>query len=209
MRSKATIYARVSSEGERQSTGRQVNDLNAYAQGAGLEVVRVFEEKASGAKDDRPVLEECLTWCCEGNAGTLLVAEISRLGRTVKIITETVERLTKAGINIHIQDINLDTLMKDGKENPVADIMITVLGLGAQIERKQILGRLNSGRLNAISRGVKMGRKPGSVKTREQKEQEYAKVLRLLRSGESIRNTAKICEVSPSTVQQLKKDFGL
>lgn len=205
----SAIYARVSSEGDRQSTSRQVNDLKTYAQNAGLEVVRVFEEKASGARDDRPVLAECLDWCCSGNAGTLLVAEISRLGRTVKIITETVERLTKAGVNIHIQDINLDTLMKDGKENPIADIMITVLGLGAQIERKQILGRLNSGRLNAISKGVRMGRKPGSGKTREKKEQEYAKVLRLLRNGESVRNTAKLCDVSPSTVMSLKKEFGI
>lgn len=209
MRSHAAIYARVSSEGDRQSTSRQVNDLKSYAQSVGMKVVRVFEEKASGARDDRPVLEECINWCCEANAGTLLVAEISRLGRTVKIITETVERLTKAGVTIHIHDINLDTLLKDGKENPVADIMITVLGLGAQIERKQILGRLNSGRENAIRNGVKMGRKPGSVKTREQKEKEYAKALRLLRSGESVRNTAKLCEVSPSTVMSLKKEFGI
>lgn len=205
----AVIYARVSSEGDRQSTDRQVADLTAFAAGAGLDVVRVFEEKASGARDDRPVLAECLDWCCGGNAGTLLVSEISRLGRSVKLITETVERLTKAGVNIHVLDINLDTLTKDGKENPVADVLVTVLGLGAQIERKQILGRLNSGRKSAIEKGVKMGRKPGSGKTREQKEQEYAKVLRLLRNGQSIRNTAKLCEVSPSTVMSLKKEFGI
>ena len=209
MNNSAVIYARVSSEGDRQSTDRQVVDLKAYAAGAGLDVVRVFEEKASGARDDRPVLAECLDWCCGGNADTLLVSEISRLGRSVKIITETVERLTKAGINIHVLDINLDTLTKDGKENPVADVLVTVLGLGAQIERKQILGRLNSGRQIAISKGVKMGRKPGSGKTREQKEQEYAKVLRLLRNGQSVRNTAKLCEVSPSTVMSLKKEFGI
>ncbi len=203
----AAIYARVSSDGERQSTDRQVADLKGYAIGAGLDVARIFEEKASGTKDDRPVLAECLDWCCAGNADTLLVSEISRLGRSVKIISETVERLTKAGVNIHILDINLDTLTKDGKENPISDVMITVLGLGAQIERKQIIGRLNSGRQNAIKNGVQMGRKPGSTKSREQKEKEYAKVLRLLRSGESIRNTAKLCEVSPSTVQALKKEF--
>lgn len=203
----AAIYARVSSEGDRQNTGRQVEDLKAFAASAGLQVARVFTEKATGARDDRPVLAECLDWCCAGNAKTLLVSEISCLGRSVKIITETVERLTKTGVNIHVLDINMDTLTKDGKENPIADVKITVLGLGAQIERKQILGRLNSGRQNAIKNGVKMGRKPGYRKTREQKETEYAKVLRLLRSGESIRNTAKLCEISPSTVQSLKKEF--
>ncbi len=203
----AAIYARVSSEGDRQNTNRQVEDLKTFSASAGLEVARIFTEKASGAKDDRPVLAECLDWCCAGNADILLVSEISRLGRSVKIISETVERLTKAGVNIHILDINLDTLTKDGKENPISDVMITVLGLGAQIERNQIMGRLNSGRQNAMKNGVKMGRKKGYRKSREQKEKEYAKVLRLLRSGESIRNTAKLCEVSPSTVQALKKEF--
>lgn len=203
----AVIYARVSSEGDRQNTNRQVEDLKTFSASAGLEVARIFTEKASGAKDDRPVLAECLDWCCAGNADTLLVSEISRLGRSVKIISETVERLTKAGVNIHILDINLDTLTKDGKENPISDVMITVLGLGAQIERNQIMRRLNSGRQNAMKNGVKMGRKKGYRKSREQKEKEYAKVLRLLRAGESIRNTAKLCEVSPSTVQSLKKEF--
>ena len=54
-----------------------------------------------------------------------------------------------------------------------------------------------------------MGRPQGSVKSREQKEQEYAKVIKLLRKGESLRNVAKICDVSLSSVQRVKKEFGL
>lgn len=204
---KAVIYARVSSEGDRQNTDRQVLDLQAYANGAGLEVVRIFTEKASGARDDRPVLAECLDWCCEGNADVLLLSEISRLGRTVKIIVDAVDRLTKAGINIHFQDMNVDTLLPSGEENTYATMLVTMLGLGAQLERKLIMGRLNSGRKHAIENGVKMGRKHGSVKTREQKEVEYANVIRLLKKGISIRNTAKLCNVSSKTVQAIKNDF--
>ncbi len=74
----ATIYARVSSEGDRQSTERQVKELAAYAKSANFHVARIFEEKASGTKDDRHVLADCVDWCCAGNAGTLLVSEISR-----------------------------------------------------------------------------------------------------------------------------------
>ncbi len=54
MPNRAAIYTRVSSEGDRQNTDRQVVDLQAYAAAAGLEIVRVFTEKASGAWDDRP-----------------------------------------------------------------------------------------------------------------------------------------------------------
>ena len=111
----AAIYARVSSEGDRQNTDRQVVDLQAYAASAGLEVARIFTEKASGARDDRPVLAECLDWCCNGNADVLLVSEISRLGRTVKVIVDSIDRLTKAGVNIHFQDINVDTLLPSGR----------------------------------------------------------------------------------------------
>jgi DNA invertase Pin-like site-specific DNA recombinase len=53
------------------------------------------------------------------------------------------------------------------------------------------------------------GRKVGSTKSREQKEQEYAKVIKLLRKGESMRNVAKLCDVSLSSVQRVKKEFFL
>lgn len=86
--------------------------------------------------------------------------------------------------------------------------MITaVLSSFAEIERDNIRYRLNSGRELAIVKGVKMGRRVGSVKSREQKQEEYNKVIRSLRAGKSVRDTAKICEVSISTVQIVKKEF--
>ncbi len=88
-------------------------------------------------------------------------------------------------------------------------IYISCLGWAAEKERENIYFRLHQGRELAKSKGVKMGRKPGSIKSREQKEQEYAKVIKLLRKGESMRNVAKICDVSLSSVQRIKKEFGL
>ena len=97
----------------------------------------------------------------------------------------------------------------NGKENPYLAVMVSVLGVCAQIERENIAYRLNSGRKLAIERGVKMGRRVGSVKSREQKQEEYNKVIRSLRAGKSIRDTAAICGVSVSTVQRVKKEFGI
>jgi Site-specific recombinases, DNA invertase Pin homologs len=93
--SKAVIYARVSSIGERQDTERQVHDLRNYATGACLDVVRVFEEKASGAKTDRPVLADCMEFLKDGGADTLLVSELSRLGRSLRQVLKVVEELTE------------------------------------------------------------------------------------------------------------------
>ena len=67
-------------------------------------------------------------------------------------------------------------LFPSGEENTYATMLVTMLGLGAQMERSLIMGRLNSGRKHAMENGVVMGRKPGSVKTREQKEAEYKDV---------------------------------
>lgn len=202
---KVAIYARVSSEGDRQNTDRQVADLTRYAEASGMEVVRVFTEKASGADDERPVLAECLDWCVAGNADSLLVSEISRLGRTVRIVIDSVDRLSKAGVNVHIHNIAVDTLLPDGTESPLSIMVATILALGAKMERDDIMKRLNSGRRLAIERGVKMGRKVGSKLSDKEVIAKYPKVVRKLREGYSVRETAAVCGVSASTVQKVSK----
>lgn len=205
MNNKAVIYARVSSAGDRQDTERQVEDLTRYAAAAGLEIVAVYREKASGAKEDREVLAECLAFVHSGGADTLLLSELSRLGRNVKLILEVVDLLTGAGINIHILDLNIDTILPDGTENPVAKMLLTVLGLGAELERKNIISRLNSGRQLAIERGVQLGRPVGSGMTDEELLQKYPTVVKRLNKGLSVRDTAAACDVSTFTVQKVKK----
>ncbi len=88
-------------------------------------------------------------------------------------------------------------------------IYISCLSFCAEKERENIYFRLSQGRELAKAKGVKMGRKPGSVKTLEQKAEQYAKVIKLLKRGESIRNTATLCKVSVSTVQRVKREFEL
>ena len=202
---KAVIYARVSSTGDRQDTERQVEDLKRYATATGLDVVEVYTEKASGAKDDREVLAECIEALRAGKADTLLLSELSRLGRSVRKILDVTDDMTKAGINIHILDLNIDTMLPDGTENPVAKMLLTVLGLGAEIERKNIVSRLNSGRQLAIEKGVRLGRPVGSGMTDEKLLDKYPTVVKRLKKGLSVRDTAAACGVSIFTVQKVKK----
>lgn len=204
---KAVIYARVSSLGDRQSTDRQVEDLTRYAEGKGLEVIGIFREHVSGAKSnqERGVLSECLEFCKTEHPGTLMVTELSRLGRSTVEVLKAVEELTAAGVNTYILDLNLSTLDERGEDNPVAKMVLTVLALGAEMERKLILGRLNSGRTLAKSKGVKMGRPKGSALTNEDIQAKYPEVVRHLRKDKnSIREIAKLTGVSVSTVQRVK-----
>lgn len=203
----AVIYARVSSMGDRQSTERQIEDLTRYAEGKGYEIMRVFQEHVSGAKSnqERGVLSECLEFCKTEHPGTLMVTELSRLGRSTVEVLKAVEALTAAGVNIYILDLNLSTLDERGEGNPVAKMVLTVLALGAEMERKLILGRLNSGRALARSKGVKMGRPKGSTLTKDELLAKYPEVVRHLKKGKnSIREISKLTGVSVSTVQRVK-----
>ena len=203
----AVIYARVSSTGDRQTTDRQVADLQRYVNINEMELVKVFEEKMSGAKENRPVLTDCINFCITHHLHTLCVSEIRRLGRSTKIVVNTIDELSKAGVNVYIQNLPLCSLNEDGQPNPIAKMITAVLSSFAEIERDNIRYRLNSGRELAKTKGVKMGRKVGSVKSKEKKADEYATVIRSLRKGKSIRDTAKLCEVSISTVQRVKREF--
>ena len=207
----AVIYARVSSVGDRQSTSRQVSDLTEYAIRNNLEVVEVYEEHISGAKrnQERAVLTECINHAVTNGVDVVLFSELSRCGRAVWEVLDTIRTLKDNGINAYFQKEGLSLFSPDGKENPYLAVMVSVLGVCAQMERENIAYRLNSGRKLAIEKGVKMGRKVGSVKSKEQKQEEYAKVIRSLRAGKSVRDTAAICGVSVSTIQRVKKEFAI
>ena len=208
---KAVIYARVSSTGERQSTSRQVADLTNYASLNGLKVVEVYEEHISGAKrnEERAVLTECIDYASANSVDVVLFSELSRCGRAVWEVLDTIRTLKDNAINAYFQKEGLSLFSADGKENPYLAVMVSVLGVCAQMERENITYRLNSGRAKYIADGGKLGRKVGSVKSKERKQEEYSKVIRSLRAGKSIRDTAAICSVSISTVQRVKKEFQL
>ena len=207
----AVIYARVSSLGDRQSTDRQVRDLTEYADRNDFKIARVYEEHVSGAKrnEERPVLTECLQECGNLDVDVLLVSELSRLGRNVDEILATVRYCKDNNLNIYFQKENLSLFQSDGSRNPFLNIFISVLGTCAEMERENIQFRLQSGRKRYVENGGQLGRKIGSVKSKEKKEQEYSKVIRELRRGTSERRTAKLCDVSVSTVVRLKKEFNI
>lgn len=204
------IYARVSSIGDRQNTERQVISLTELAASRGYEVEGLYEEHISGAASNkvRKVLTDCLNDAKENRVDLILFSELSRCGRAIWEVLETIKFCVDNGINIHFQKEGL-TLFRNGKIDSIMAIYISCLGWAAEKERENIYFRLSQGRELAKQKGVQMGRKPGSVKSRAQKEKEYANLLRALRRGLSVRVASKVCGVSVSTVQRVKKEFGL
>lgn len=208
---KAIIYARVSSLSDRQNTERQVKDLMEYASYQKFDVVRVFKEKISGAKknSDRAILQEAIEYCISNKIDILLCSELSRIGRSSFEVLETVKRLIDNKVNLYLQKEKMTLLDVNGKPSIFAPIMIATLSCAASLERENIQFRLNSGRRLYVERGGRLGRKVGSVKTREQKEQEYKDVLNYLRKGYKIKDIAALTHNSEKTVSRLRKEFCL
>lgn len=207
------IYSRVSSQSVRQSTERQVVDLERFATGRGDKVVAVFEEKVSGRKAnvDRPVLSRCLEYCIDpqNQVDMLLLSEISRLGLSTLEILKALDILHTHKVCVYIQNLNLETLRPDKTVNPLSSLVTTLLGELAAMERQGIIDRLNSGRELYIEKGGRLGRRPGSKKSLEQKREEYKEAISLLKKGYSIRNVAKLTNKSVSTILSIKKEFGI
>lgn len=205
----AVIYARVSSNNDRQDTSRQIKDLENYAKSQNIEIVNVYEEHISGAKkiEERQILGECLEYCKRESVNFLLLSELSRLGRSTLQVLRSLEMLHESKVSVYIQNLGLYTLQSNGEVNPIASIMVTVLAEMANIERSNIQYRLNSGRANYISNGGKLGRKTGSTKTEEKKREEYKETIILLKKGYSVRNIAKLQGIGISTVQRIKNQF--
>ena len=207
------MYSRVSSQSVRQSTERQVVDLERFATGRGDKVVAVFEEKVSGRKAnvDRPVLSRCLEYCIDpqNQVDMLLLSEISRLGRSTLEILKALDILHTHKVCVYIQNLNLETLRPDKTVNPLSSLVTTLLGELAAMERQGIIDRLNSGRELYIEKGGRLGRRPGSKKSLEQKREEYKEAISLLKKGYSIRNVAKLTNKSVSTILSIKKEFGI
>ena len=208
---KAVIYARVTSTTDRQNTERQIADLTKYAEYKEMEILKVFEEKVSGAKknSERPIFVEAITFCKVQKVDMLLVSELSRLGRNAFEVLETVKQLVDEGINLYMQKEQFTLLNEEGKPSMFAPVMIATLSTCAQLERDNIKFRLNSGRQLYIEKGGKLGRKEGSTKSKEKKAEEYKQVIKELKRGTSVRKTAKLCDVSTSTVQRIKVEFDL
>lgn len=137
-------YARVSTA--EQDTAMQTDALRK----AGCE--RVFEDKACGAKADRPGLTEALAYLRDGDV--LVVWRLDRLGRSLPHLIETVGTLEERGVGLRSLTENIDTTTPGGR------LIFHVFGALAQFERDLIRERTRAGLAAAAARGRKGGRKP-------------------------------------------------
>lgn len=203
------LLCRVSTAG--QDYSRQVDELTDFCSRMGWNVRKIFTAKVSGAKriEERSELTEMLDYVSENRIDKVCVLEISRLGRNTLEALKVIQMLNDNGVCLFIKNYNLETLGADGKVNPIAGMICTILLEVAQMERLTIIERMASGRDRYIAKcraeGIKMGRPETYRKSDEQMRSQYTKELGLLKKGISLRNISAITGTSVGTIRKLYK----
>ena len=150
----AVIFVRVSRRD--QDYQRQLEDLRIVAQSQAVQVVAEISEKISGVRTnlERDGIQKLLLLSRRGAIQKVLVCEVSRLGRSTVEVLQVVDELTQLGVSIYVQNFGIETL-KNGKRNPVAQFMFTLLAEFARLERETLRERILSGMEEARRQGKK------------------------------------------------------
>jgi DNA invertase Pin-like site-specific DNA recombinase len=177
-------YARVSTDG--QTLDAQMAALRSAG------AVKVFREKASGAKSDRKELARALRALEAGD--TLIVTRLDRLARSTRDLLNTLDAVAKAGASFRsLSDAWADTTTAHGR------LMLTVLGGLAEFERELIRARTGEGRERAKARGTHMGR-PLKLSPHQRRE-----ALATLSEGSATQaDLARRFNVSQATISRLR-----
>jgi DNA invertase Pin-like site-specific DNA recombinase len=141
-------YMRVSSDGERQTTDLQRDALL----GAGVDERHLFEDHASGSRDDRPGLAKALAFLRSGDC--LVVWKLDRLGRSLPHLLATVNGLKERNVAFRSLTERIDTT------SPQGEFLFQVFGALAQFERALARERVKAGLDAAKRRGRHGGRPP-------------------------------------------------
>jgi len=183
MKGQIVGYIRVSTF--EQNTDRQLE---------GIQLDKVFTDKASGKDTKRPELELLIQYVREGD--TVVVHSMDRLARNLDDLRQTVQKLTGQGIRIQFVK---ESLTFTGEDSPMANLMLSVMGAFAEFERALIRERQREGIALAKQRGVYRGRK------RSLSDKEIAEARRRIAAGEKKAKIAREYGISRETLYQYLK----
>ena len=177
-------YARVSTR--EQDLSGQLTELRAVG------CVKVYSEKASGARGDRAELRKLVGRLMPGDV--LIVTRLDRLARSTRDLLNVLDSVKQVGAGFRsLKDSWADTT------TPHGTLMLTILGGLAEFERTLIQARTGEGRERAKARGVKFGR-PAKLSQHQRRE-----AIERLNAGEAITEIARTFGIDRATVYRLQQ----
>jgi DNA invertase Pin-like site-specific DNA recombinase len=176
-------YARVSTDGQTLAS----QDAQLHAAGC----AKVYSEKISGVRSDRPELAKLLRRLNPGDV--LMVTRLDRLARSTRDLLNILDTIAKAEAGFKsVADAWADTTTPHGR------LMLTILGGLAEFERELIRARTGEGRTRAKARGVRFGRPP-SLTVHQRQE-----VIQRLAEGVAQADLARTYGVSQATISRMQ-----
>jgi DNA invertase Pin-like site-specific DNA recombinase len=155
---------------------------------------KVYAEKVSGARSDRPELGKLLKRVEAGDL--LIVTRLDRLARSTRDLLNILHALTEKGVKFKsLHDPWCDT------STPQGELLVTILAGFATFERHLIKPRTDDGRKRAQARGVRFGR------PRQLDQHQRQEALQRLANGESLVDVARTYGVDPTTIGRLHSPF--
>lgn len=169
----AAVYARVSTAEDRelQNPESQLIKIRQYAEFKELKIVKEYVEYASGADDNRPILQQMLDDAKRGHFKTILVFKIDRLSRSTYKLFNIMQDMKEEKVNVVSVTEGLDT------NSRLSEGIFLMLGIVAGWEREGIVERVNAGMARAKRYGTKSGRPIGRPPTYSPIQWERAKKI--------------------------------
>ena len=206
-RTKVVIYARVSTS--TQDYTRQITELRNYAWKQNYQIVKEFSEKISGGKkiEERAAIKELLDFVKSNKVEKVLVYECSRLSRRQLDFLSIIEQLTEAGVSLYILQNGLETLLPDGRPNPIANLCFGIIAEFNNLEKHLIRARMASGYEHHRALGGRVGRKEGYRKSEDEYRTTYDREIALLSKGNTLADVRAITGTSINTLRKLKEKY--
>jgi DNA invertase Pin-like site-specific DNA recombinase len=197
------FYSRISTVG--QNASRQTENFKTHPH---FDSSKLFIDKVSGSipflqRPNAAKLFDEIT--SKDNKITIVVDSIDRLGRNLLDILQSIQLFTENKINLKSLKEGFETLLDNGKPNPTAQLVISVMGSIAQMERDRIKERTSEGIKIAKAEGKYKGRKLGSIQSDEQLINRHNVIYKKLLKGLTIREIAGITGSSLATIVKVKK----
>ena len=206
-RTKVVIYARVSTS--TQDYTRQITELRNYAWKQNYQIVKEFSEKISGGKkiEERAAIKELLDFVKDNKVEKVLVYECSRLSRRQLDFLSIIEQLTEARVSLYILQNGLETLLPDGRPNPIANLCFGIIAEFNNLEKNLIRARMASGYEHHRALGGRVGRKEGYRKSEDEYRTTYDREIALLSKGNTLADVRAITGTSINTLRKLKEKY--
>jgi DNA invertase Pin-like site-specific DNA recombinase len=197
---KVAIYCRVSTTD--QSCERQEWELCRYAERADFDVVGIWKEVASGAKDQRPERKKVMALAQKRAIDAILVTELTRWGRSTLDLVQSIHELQAWQVSLIAQ-----TGLQFDVRTPQGKLVATLMAGLAEFERDLLRERVKSGIMAAQARGVVFGRRLGQ---RVKSDKLAPKVMALVATGQSYRQIGRQLDLSKNTVMEIvKRERGM